>query len=117
MLRKGLFRRGGNLPTNAEFEIIAVDDPLGAGGSTTRFEAFRRPLATANFHIAKNVGWHDQNTNGTGDVHAGLVSQAIGNITGAQQGAPPTPATVDSIVDLRGRTALRPAVCRGAWAA
>jgi hypothetical protein len=98
MLRKGLFRRGGNLPATAEFEIIAVDDPLGAGGSLTRFEAFRRPLASANFHIARNIGWHDQNTNGSGDVHAGLVNQAIGNITGAQQGVPAAPETIDSIV-------------------
>jgi cytochrome c peroxidase len=98
MLRKGLFRRGGNVPATAEFEIIAVDDPLGAGGSLTRFEAFRRPLATANFHIARNVGWHDQNTNGSGDVHAGLINQATGNITGAQQGTTPAPGIVDSIV-------------------
>jgi cytochrome c peroxidase len=99
MLRKGLFRRGGNVPANAEYEITAVDDPLGAGGSLTRFQAFRRPLATANFHIAKNVGWHDQDTNGTGDVHAGLVSQATNNITGAQQGSPATPETIASIVE------------------
>jgi cytochrome c peroxidase len=98
MLRKGLFRRGGNLPANAEFEIIAVDDPLGAGGSTTRFQAFRRPLATANFHIARNVGWHDQNTDGSGDVHAGLITQARGAITGAEQGPTPTQETLDSIV-------------------
>jgi cytochrome c peroxidase len=99
MLRKGLFRRGGNVPANAGYEIIAVDDPLGAGGSLTRFEAFRRPLATANFHIARNIGWHDQNTNGSGDVHAGLVNQATGNITGAQQGAAPAPETVEAIAD------------------
>jgi cytochrome c peroxidase len=97
MLRKGLFRRGGALPANAEFEIIAVDDPLGAGGSTTRFEFFRRPLATANFHIARNIGWHDQNTNGSGDVHAGLIGQAAGNITGSQQGPAATQATLDAI--------------------
>jgi cytochrome c peroxidase len=97
MLRKGLFRRGGNVPANAEYEIIAVDDPLGAGGSLTRFEAFRRPLATANFHIARNIGWHDQNTNGSGDVHAGLLSQAAGNITGAQEGPPATPETLEAI--------------------
>lgn len=101
MLRQGLFRRGGNVPANAEYEIIAVDDPLGAGGSLTRFEAFRRPLATANFHIASNIGWHDQNTNGSNDVHAGLVSQATGNITGAQQGAAPAPEAVESIVDYQ----------------
>jgi hypothetical protein len=97
MLRKGLFRRGGDLSASADFEIVAVDDPLGAGGSPTRFEAFRRPLATANFHIAKNVGWHDQNTNGSGDVHAGLVGQARGNITGAQQGDPPAAETLEAI--------------------
>jgi cytochrome c peroxidase len=101
MLRQGLFRRGGNVPAGAQYEIIAVDDPLGAGGSLTRFEAFRRPLATANFHIARNVGWHDQNTNGSGDVHAGLVNQATGNITGAQQGAPPAPETVEAIADYQ----------------
>lgn len=99
MLRKGLFRRGGPVPANAEYEIIAVDDPLGAtGGSTTLFQAFRRPLATANFHIASSVGWHDQNTNGSGDVHAGLSEQAAGAITGAEQGQPATPETISSIV-------------------
>jgi hypothetical protein len=97
MLRKGLFRRGGNVPTNAEYEIVAVDDPLGAGGSLTRFEAFRRPLATANFHIAQNIGWHDQNTNGSGNIHAALLAQAAGNITGSQEGPPATPETLESI--------------------
>jgi cytochrome c peroxidase len=97
MLRKGLFRRGGAVPATAEYEIIAVDDPLGAGGSLTAFQAFRRPLATANFHIARNIGWHDQNTNGSGNVHAGLVNQATGNITGSQQGPAPLPATVEAI--------------------
>jgi cytochrome c peroxidase len=96
MLRKGLFRRGGNLPADAEFVIEAVDDPLGAGGSLTRFEFFRRPLATANFHIAKNIGWHDQNTNG-GEVHAGLVAQATGAFGGALGGPPAAPETVESV--------------------
>ncbi|HKS57492.1 MAG TPA: hypothetical protein VJS12_19500 [Steroidobacteraceae bacterium] len=98
MLRKGLFRRGGNVPANAEYDIVAFDDPLGAGASFTTFRAFRRPLATANFHIAMNVGWHDQDTNGTGDVHAGLRSQALGNINGAQQSpTPPSDVTLESI--------------------
>jgi hypothetical protein len=99
MLRKGLFRRGGTLPAGAEFAIVAVDDPLGAGGSLPgTFQAFRRPLATANFHIARNIGWHDQNTNGSGNVTAGLTNQAVGNVTGAQQGAPAAPETIASIV-------------------
>jgi hypothetical protein len=98
MLRKGLFRRGGALPANAEFEVIAVDDPLGAGGNTTQIVAFRRPLAPANFHIARTIGWHDQNTNGSGNVRAGLVNQANGAIDSAMEGPPATHATIESIV-------------------
>ena len=99
MLRKGLFRRGANLPATAEYTITAVDDPLNAGGSTTRFEFFRRPLATANFHLALNVGWHSQNGQAaTPPPTAGLTAQASGNITGAQQGAPATPEVIASIV-------------------
>jgi cytochrome c peroxidase len=98
MLRAGLFRRGGALPATAEFEIVAVDDPLGTGASFTNFQFFRRPLATANFHIAKNVGWHDQSTNGSGNVHAGLVSQAANNVVTGQEGPPAAPETVDAMV-------------------
>jgi cytochrome c peroxidase len=99
MLRNGLFRRGGPVPAGAEYEITAVDDPLGAtAGIPARFQVFRRPLATANFHIAKNVGWHDQDTNGSGDVHAGLISQATNNVLGAQQGSP-DPLAIATIVE------------------
>ena len=102
MLRKGLFRRGGTIPANGEFFIASFDDPLGAGGSPTTVQTYRRPLATANFHIAQNIGWHDQNTNGSGDVHAGLKLQALGNITGAQELPPPqlpSDTTLESIVN------------------
>jgi len=102
MLRKGLFRRGGTIPANGEFFIAGFDDPLGAGGSPTTVQTYRRPLATANFHIAQNIGWHDQNTNGSGDVHAGLKLQALGNITGAQELPPPqlpSDTTLESIVN------------------
>lgn len=99
MLRKGLFRRNGNLAADAEFDIVNVDDPLHAGASSAHFEFFRRPLATANFHIARNVGWHDQNGDPSGNLHKGLLSQAAGNIMGGQQGPPVPPADiVESIV-------------------
>jgi cytochrome c peroxidase len=100
MLRKGLFRRGGTIPTTGEFVIENFDDPLGAGAATPgTVQAFRRPLATANFHIAMNIGWHDQNTNGSGNVFQGLKTQADGNIKGGQEGQPPTDATVTSIAN------------------
>lgn len=98
MLRKGLFRRGGDIPANAEFEIIEFDDPLGAGASLSKFQVFRRPLATVNFHIARNIGWHDQNTNGGGDVHAGLANQARGAFAGALGGPPASEDIVESVL-------------------
>jgi cytochrome c peroxidase len=99
MLRKGLFRRGGTIPATGEFVIESFDDPLGAGASPTTVQAFRRPLATANFHIAMNIGWHDQNSNGSGIVADGLFKQADGNITGGQEGPKPLPETVNAIVN------------------
>ncbi|HKQ68859.1 MAG TPA: hypothetical protein VJT73_05945 [Polyangiaceae bacterium] len=99
MLRKGLFRRGSNRPATAEYTISAVDDPLRAGGSATRFEFFRRPLATSNFHLALNVGWHSQNgQSASPPPMAGLVAQVAGNITGAQQGSPAPTQVIDAIV-------------------
>jgi cytochrome c peroxidase len=116
MLRGGLFRRGANLPAAAEYTIIAVDDPLGAGGSTTRFEFFRRPLATANFHLALNVGWHSQNgQSATPPPTPGLVAQAAGNITGAQQGTPPaSPEVVNAIVAYESQLSFAQLVAHGA---
>jgi len=99
MLRKGLFRRGGTIPAAGEFFIASFDDPLGAGASATTVQAFRRPLATANFHIAQNIGWHDQNTNGSGNVFQGLKTQADGNIKGGQEGSPPSDDTLNSIAN------------------
>ncbi len=98
MLRKGLFRRGGTLPATREFDIVAANDPFGYG-STSRFSVFRRPLATANFHLAKNVSWDDNNTRNGQTVRQGLFAQADNNIVSGQAGSPPTPETVNAIVD------------------
>lgn len=99
MLLKGLFRRNGNIPATSEFKIVAFEDPLHAGATATHVEVFRRPLATANFHIARNVGWHDQNAAASGVLHDGLLLQASGNITGGQERKDPVdPAVVSSIV-------------------
>jgi len=113
MLRKGLFRRGGTVPATREYEIVTADDPYGYG-SPTRFSVFRRGMATANFHLAKNVGWDDGNTV-AGDMHAGLFNQAKGNITGGQQGAAPTTETVESIVAFETALSFAQVAVFGAW--
>lgn len=115
MLRSGLFRRGANRPAAAEYTITAVDDPLGAGGSSSRFEFFRRPLATANFHLALNVGWHSQNgQSATPPPTAGLTAQAAGNITGAQQGPAATPEVLNAIVTYESQLSFAQLVADGA---
>jgi cytochrome c peroxidase len=115
MLRSGLFRRGANRPAAAEYTIAAVDDPLNAGGNAGRFEFFRRPLATANFHLALNVGWHSQNGQAAAPPPtAGLTAQAAGNITGAQQGAPASPETLNEIVTYESELAFAQLVANGA---
>ena len=116
MLRAGLFRRGANRPAAAEYTITAVDDPLHAGGSTSRFEFFRRPLATANFHLALNVGWHSQNgQSATPPPTAGLTAQAAGNITGAQQGtSPASPTVVAAIVAYESQLSFAQLTAHGA---
>jgi cytochrome c peroxidase len=97
MLLKGKFTRNQTPPSNAEFTVIAADDPFGIG-STTRFWFFRRAMPTVNFrnHI---VSWDGANTVGT-SLHEGLARQARGNITGAQQGpSPANEAVVQEIVE------------------
>ena len=99
MLRKGLFRRGGAPPATREFDIVAANDPYGWGSDNPqRFSVFRRPLATANLHLTKNVGWDDNFTRAGQTVPAGLFAQASGAVVGAEGGSTPPSATVDEIV-------------------
>jgi cytochrome c peroxidase len=90
LLDKAVFRRTFNIPATAEFEVTAVDDPYGVA-TTTGLSVFRRPLATTNLHLINGVAWENRTGAANGDTHAGLISQARGNVTGAQQGtmAPP----------------------------
>jgi cytochrome c peroxidase len=97
MLLQGKFTRRINVPSMAEFEVTAVQDPFGVG-TTSLFWFFRRAMPTANFrnHV---VSWDGANTVLL-DRHAGLARQARGNITGAQQGTSPVNETiVEEIVD------------------
>ena len=86
MLLQGKFTRQINVPPLAEFDVIGVHDPFGVG-TTSTFWFFRRAMPTANFRN-HTFSWDGANTVGT-DLHAGLASQARGNITGAQQGMAP----------------------------
>jgi cytochrome c peroxidase len=91
MLNKGLFRRTFAVPAGAEFEVIAFDDPYGVSNAT-QLSLFRRPLVTTSLLLINGVAWENRTgAANAADPHLGLIAQARGNATGAQQGtqAPP----------------------------
>ena len=96
MLLQGKFTRSRAVPANAQYRILAADDPFGVG-STTRMWFFRRPLPTSNFK-SHTVMWDAANTVGT-NLRDGLIRQARGNVTGAQQGPAATDEVIFEIVD------------------
>jgi cytochrome c peroxidase len=96
MLRQGLFTRKVSPPATRDYDVIAANDPLGVG-TTASLWFFRRPLPTSNFK-SHTVMWDAANTVGT-SLRDGLIRQARGNVTGAQQGPPASDAVIFDIVD------------------
>ena len=96
MLRQGLFTRRVAPPAARDYDVIGASDPFGVG-TTSSLWFFRRPLPTSNFK-SHTVMWDAANTVGT-SLRDGLIRQARGNVTGAQQGAPATDAVIFDIVD------------------
>jgi hypothetical protein len=96
MLRQGKFTRRVAPPAVRDYEVIAASDPFGVG-TTSSLWFFRRPLPTANFR-SHTVMWDGANTVGT-VLRDGLIKQARGNITGAQQGQPAPDDIIFDIVD------------------
>ncbi|HEY0324299.1 MAG TPA: hypothetical protein VGC66_25355 [Pyrinomonadaceae bacterium] len=99
LLTRGVFRRGGAPPPNAEWELVAVDDPHGFA-DLNRLVEWRRSMPTINFALGSSiVNWDSANSRGT-DQHAGLVSQTARLVTGTLQGPPATPEVINDIVDF-----------------
>ena len=61
LLNKGLIRVGIGIPANAEFELIAVDDPYGYA-SAAELSLFRRPLPSTNLKFLSTVMWDGRET-------------------------------------------------------
>jgi cytochrome c peroxidase len=96
MLRQGKFTRKVAPPAVRDYDVIAASDPFGVG-TTASLWFFRRPLPTANFR-SHTVMWDGANTVGT-VLRDGLIKQARGNVTGAQQGAPAPDEIIFDMVD------------------
>jgi len=61
LLDKGLIRIGLAIPANAEFDLIAVDDPYGYA-SANELSLFRRPLPTTNLRFLSTFMWDGRET-------------------------------------------------------
>ena len=97
LLSRGVFRRGGALRPNSEWELIVVDDPHGFA-NLSRLVHWRRAMPTINFAVGSaTVNWDGGNSVAS-IQHDGLVNQATRNVTGGQQGPPATPEVIANIV-------------------
>jgi cytochrome c peroxidase len=112
LLSKGLIRVGIGIPANAEFDLVAVDDPYGHA-SATELSLFRRPLPATNLKFLSTVMWDGRetfldpassncilgSTKCFATIHFDLADQANSATTGHAQAAQPlTPAQREAIV-------------------
>ena len=97
LLSKGVIRVGIAIPANAEFELIAVDDPYGFA-SAAELSLFRRPLPSTNLNFLSTVMWDGRETFPDQTIHFDLSDQANSAITGHAQGQSLTDAQRERIV-------------------
>jgi hypothetical protein len=98
LLTKGLIRVGIGMPSNAEFELVAVDDPY-SYASATELSLFRRPLPSTNLRFLSAVMWDGRETFPDQSIHFDLSDQANGATLGHAAAINPlTPDQRDAIV-------------------
>ena len=108
---RGLIRIALAAPAGADFTVIAVQNPYGCGDTQT-LSMYRRPLPSTNLRFLSAVMWDGRESavpTGTqkitlatnpADLLADLAHQAIDATTGHAQGAVPTAAQVQDIVNF-----------------
>lgn len=105
LLSKGLIRVGLTPPADAEFTVIAVDNPYGCN-DPSEVSVYRRVLPTTNLQFLSTVMWDARETlkDATGaflpiieDLERQAVTATVGHAQAAQA---PTPEQVRDIVDF-----------------
>jgi hypothetical protein len=97
LLSKGLIRVGIGVPANADFDLVAADDPYGFA-SAAQLSLFRRPLPATNLRLSPadkhstvatpvltTVMWDGRETLPNHDIIADLMDQANGATLGHAQ--------------------------------
>ena len=117
LLKHGLIRIGVAVPSGAEFRVVSVANPYGCGDTAT-LSMYRRPLPSTNLSFLSTLMWDGRESSAqmgtkkiTFPVNPGdpsslslllfnLRHQAVDATTGHAQGAVPTAAQVDDIVNF-----------------
>jgi cytochrome c peroxidase len=76
LLDKGLIRVARPVPADAEFEVLAVDNPYGCS-SRERLSVYRRPPPLMNFDLLSMVMWDGRHTVGGRAIEEDLAAQAV----------------------------------------
>ncbi len=98
LLTKGLYRIAIPVPANAEFTVMAADNPYGCN-STSTLSLYRRPLPTANVSFLSTVMWDGRESLAGNTLEQNLAHQANSATMGhAQAAAPLTDAQQHEIV-------------------
>ncbi|HYG82133.1 MAG TPA: hypothetical protein VD861_17165, partial [Pyrinomonadaceae bacterium] len=100
MLTRGVFRRERAPNPDAEWELIAVEDPHGFA-NVNRLVHWRRSMPTANFPVGSvTVNWDAASNIGKGQ-RAALDNLTTRLITGPMHGQPPAAEVVADIGDFQ----------------
>jgi cytochrome c peroxidase len=100
LLSKGLIRVRLEVPADAEFDIIAVDDPYQCGAALSSASMYRRPLPSANLKFLSAVMWDGRASPAGQAIRDGLINQVVDAVAVHAEGLPPSPTQVQSIVDF-----------------
>jgi len=98
LLDKGLIRVTLAVPLNAEFEVLAADNPYGCS-SREQLSLYRRPPPLMNFDVLSVVMWDGRHSTGGRALEDDLAAQAIeaAQLHG-EADRPPTAGQVSAIV-------------------
>jgi cytochrome c peroxidase len=75
LLNKGLIHIGRPIPANAEFTLVAVDDPYGFAGAQ-QLSLFRRPAPTTNLRFLATLMWDGREHFTESTTHTDFARQA-----------------------------------------
>jgi len=110
LMNKAVIRISLQMPTNAEFQIIDIQDPYDCAETTTSNPAFfRRPLPSTNLGFLSAVMWDGRETvfgavpGKSLNLEQSLENQAQDAITGHAQGAVPTAEQLAKITEFETR--------------